>query len=322
MCVRGAHAVECRTRAHAAGDSLVVRKLKPRSRIYSANCQVIHRTLAGCGNSIRERPGQGFENRVNYSLRGFDVASSHRCRVPGIHDRALRRDYFDWFHQARAGWNVSAHQTTKHIRDRRDRDSLDGIQCAGHLWRAAGEINTRAIVFNGNAHANRNFFVADPIIVERVLSRVTTIRNGDNRATHHAGRVRDQVFSILTRFLRPPPFDNLQQTRGAGFERADLSFKICLPLFAAAYVRQDQLHHVDADFSTAHNMDRWNPHTFTVNVRGQPHRTRRGATDVGVMRAVADIEKTVGSRQWAVGRRLSFSCCLLPFAFCLLSEDT
>ena len=134
------------------------------------------------------------------------------------------------------------------------------------------------------------------IIVERVLGLVTAVRNRKNCVAHHAGRVGNQVRSVLARLFRSATFDNFKQTRGAGLERANLGFKVRAAFVAAAHVGENQFHHVFAKLAATHNANWWNAHAFTVDVRRQSHRSRRRAPNVGVMRAVGNEEKAAGSR--------------------------
>ena len=60
------------------------------------------------------------------------------------------------------------------------------ISAAGNLGRAPGKINARSIVLDGHAHANRDFAVADTVIIQGVLRPVGAIRDRGNRAAHHA----------------------------------------------------------------------------------------------------------------------------------------
>src|SRR5437016_3435810 len=108
---------------------------------------------------------------------------------------------------------------------------------------------------------------------------------------------------VVACFLRAPTCDNFEQTRLSSLKRSNLSFKIRLPFFVAAHVRENQLHHVIANFAAARQMDWGNTHAFTINVGRQPHRTRRRAADVGVVGSVGYEEQ--GSGIWGQGPVLS-----------------
>src|SRR5205823_5355796 len=95
----------------------------------------------------------------------------------GVNDRARGRDDFDWPHQTSTGRYIAPDQTTKYIRYCGNGNSFDSVYCAGDLGSAAGEINARALAFDCDRDANRNFGIADAVIVERVFSFITAIRN-------------------------------------------------------------------------------------------------------------------------------------------------
>ncbi len=68
VCVRGAHAVKRRPRAHATGDRFVVGELCARARIDTANRQVVHRALTRRRNALGNRLRQRFEDCIDNAL--------------------------------------------------------------------------------------------------------------------------------------------------------------------------------------------------------------------------------------------------------------
>ena len=58
------------------------------------------------------------------------------------------------------------------------------LMAPDHLRRTAGEINDRAFAFDAYPHANRNFLVADAVVVKRVFRFVIPVGNRSDRATH------------------------------------------------------------------------------------------------------------------------------------------
>ena len=166
MCVHRAHAVLSWSRTHAASNGFVVRELPAGSRINAADSEVVHCSLAGCGNSLRQRLGQCREQNVDDSLRGFDIAASHRSGMSGIDDCSCRRHNLDWFHQSRTRGHVSAHQTAEDIGDGRHGDCFNSIDCSGSLRRAACKIHTRPVAANGDPNTYGNRLVTDTIVIE------------------------------------------------------------------------------------------------------------------------------------------------------------
>ena len=73
--VCGVHAVKRRPRAHATGDSFVVRKFCARARIDTANRQVVHRALTRRRNALGNRLRQGLEDCIDNTLRGLYVST-------------------------------------------------------------------------------------------------------------------------------------------------------------------------------------------------------------------------------------------------------
>src|SRR6266487_4635648 len=92
--------------------------------------------------------------------------------------------------------------------------------------------------------------------------------------------------SIFDRLFFAAPIDDFEQTRGAGFKRADLRLEISAPLSAATDIGENQFHYVCAHLTCADQANRRNPDTLAINVRGQSHRAGSSAADVGVMRAI------------------------------------
>src|ERR1051326_2949346 len=115
------HAIERWPRAHASGYRLVVRELRARAWIETANRQVVHRALARGRNAIGNSLRQSFEDCVDYPLRGFDVTAGNCRRMISIDDGSLRRHNFDGLHQATTGRHFTADQTTEAIRNCRSR---------------------------------------------------------------------------------------------------------------------------------------------------------------------------------------------------------
>src|SRR6266702_3429594 len=101
--------------------------------------------------------------------------------------------------------------------------------------------------------------------------------------------------SIFDCLVLSAPIDDFEQTRGAGFKRADLRLEISSAFRAASHIGENQFHDVCAHLTCADQANRRNPNTLAINVRCQSHRARSSAADVGVMRAVGDEEKTGGS---------------------------
>src|ERR1700681_3917726 len=107
--------------------------------------------------------------------------------MTSIHYRSLRRDYFERLDETRAGRNIAGNQTAKDVRDGRHSDRFDRIQRAGHLRRTPGEIDLRAIAFDGDMNANRDFAAADAVIIKRVTGFITAIRDLFDGMPHYAG---------------------------------------------------------------------------------------------------------------------------------------
>ena len=105
------------------------------------------------------------------------------------------------------------------------------------------------------------------------------------------------MLRIFARFFVAAPLDNLKQTHFASLQRTNLGFEVRAPFIAAADIRENQLHHVFADFAAAHDSDWRNPHAFAVHIRRDSHRTGRRPADVGVMRAISNIEERVRCRE-------------------------
>src|SRR4030088_2592403 len=89
------HPVKLGSRAHAASNGFVVRKFGAGPRINSADGEIVHGALAGRGNAFGKSAGEGFEDGINYTLRGFDVAAGDGGRMTSIDDGPFRRDDFD-----------------------------------------------------------------------------------------------------------------------------------------------------------------------------------------------------------------------------------
>ncbi len=108
---------------------------------------------------------------------------------------------------------------------------------------------------------------------------------------------------VVSSFALTAAFDNLQQARGAGSERSDLRLEIATTFIMTANICQYQSHYVLIEFAVSNQPDWWNTQALAIDIRGQAHRPRRSAANVCMVRAVSDIEKTVGSGQWAVGSK-------------------
>src|SRR6185436_1737268 len=88
----------------------------------------------------------------------------------------------------------------------------------------------------------------------------------------------------------------------------------------AAHIREYQTHHVPIHLTAADQAHRWNAQTLAIKISRQPHRTGRRPTDICVVRAIGNVEKTGGRWQAAGGRRTD--SWRLPPGACHLIEDS
>src|SRR5262249_53651838 len=84
--------------SHPSGDGLVIGDRLPCWGIDSTECKVVHRALAGRGNSVRHRVSETSIKNVHNSLRRLHIAAAHGRRWTCIHHRAFRSNDLERAH--------------------------------------------------------------------------------------------------------------------------------------------------------------------------------------------------------------------------------
>src|SRR5882672_5759352 len=216
-----------------------------------------------------------------------------------VDDRAFRRDNFDWTHQSGTRRHVVAFkQTAKHVGDGGDGDCFDGIDRAGDLRRAAAKVDARALSLDRDPYLDAHFSIVYAIVVERVLGSIIAVGNRTDSVAHEPGGVFDQMVGVFSRLAFTSALNDLQQARGAGFQRTNLRLKIAASFSVTANICQDQTHRVFIELTVSYQPNWRNAQAFAVNICGHAHRARGRAADEGMVLAVCDVNQ---SGQWAVG---------------------
>ncbi len=169
-------------------------------------------------------------------MRSFNVTPGYRRRWVGVHNSSAWRDHFDWLNESCTRRHFTTNKTPKHVTNCRHCDRFDSVDRTSDLWRAAGEVDDCPFTFDFYAHSNRNCAILDTIIVQRVFSFVRAVRNRRDRVSHQAGGIVDQLGRVFSSFRFTAPFDDLEQTRGASFQRSDLRVEVAATFDIAANV--------------------------------------------------------------------------------------
>src|SRR6266702_7655071 len=145
----------------------------PRARrMNSAEGDVVHRALAGGGNSLRGRFREGAEQRVHHPLRGFDIATGNRGGRHSIHNCAAWGNHSNRAQESGRCWHVFADQTAKYVVYGGDCDGFYGVHVSGALRSRSRKIHSGGIRIDSNADANAQWLLTDSIAIEKIFRAI------------------------------------------------------------------------------------------------------------------------------------------------------
>ena len=277
--------------AAPTGNRLVVgeRKLRAR-RMNSAEGEVVHRALAGRGNSLRSRSRKGAEQRVHHPLRGFDIATGNRGGKHSIHNCAAWGNHSKRTQESGSCWYVIAHQTAEYVVYGGDCDGFDGIHVSGALRSRSRKIHNSGIRFDSNTHANSQWLVADSIAIEKIFRAICSGPQRANHRLHHFLGIIEQVFRIELHLRQSVLCRYLAQSTFAETAGGNLRGEVTLPFPWSANVCEQQAQEFADDVSPAKDLYRRDAEPFLKYFPGRSHRASQSTTDVGVMSATGHEE--------------------------------
>src|SRR5580704_8673557 len=96
------------------------------------------------------------------------------------------------------------------------------------------------------------------------------------------------VFSDLLLAVFP---DDADESAFTGVAGGELGGQVAFALVRSAHVGEQEGHDVLIDYAAPENLYGRNAQAFLEDLAGWAHRTREGSADVGVVRAIGDIER-------------------------------
>src|SRR5205807_7918269 len=116
--------------------------------------EVVHRALAGGGHTVGAGQGQGAEAHVGHPLADLDVAGTDGGRRAGGHHGAGRGHDADGPHGAAVGRDGGIGGGAQGEGHGADRHRLDGVDVAGALGVAAGEVEGGGLTVDGEGEGD------------------------------------------------------------------------------------------------------------------------------------------------------------------------
>ena len=251
-----------------------------------------------------KRLRQAFVKNVDDALRRFDIAAAYRGGRTRIHDRAFGRDDLERPHAAGIRWNRKTDQRAEYVENSRCRDGVHGVDAAFGLRIGSGKIDRRALAFNRDLHADRDRLVGDSVVVEKVFGFVGPVGNRSDRVPRHAFAVVENFRNVAAgpSASRISPRSPSTGVRLCGSRRSSRPDRLRVPSGVRTLARiMSQTSRLILPFDI--RLDGRDAQTFLIDLLRKRHRTRRHATDIGLMRAACDVEQQLLFRKHAGDER-------------------
>ena len=265
------HPSFCRPRAHAAGDGFVVSERLAGARIHAANGEIVHGAGGRRGNSIRHGLRHRAQQDINNPLRCFHVTAGNRRRWPSVHDGPQRRDDFDGAHQPGGGRNIFRQQTAEDVEARRVSNGRHGIDAAGYLRRAAGEIycdrgTPRTPTPDGDGNGDPYRPRRDAVVIEKILGAISSWRDAAQKGSHQLLRVIQQFGGGVVDARQSVAAAKLAQPFGSRVARGELRAQVAITFGGCADVVQQQRQCIALQFAGAEQANGRNAHAFLIDL--------------------------------------------------------